>query len=385
MKDKPTQPQDDIGQRAAQEFAECIVDTVRESMLVLTPDLCVKSANLSFYRTFQVEPSATIGRLIFELGNGQWNIPSLRTLLGETLPRKKSFEDFRVEHHFEGIGHHVMMLNARRLDDQKMILLAIEDVTEKEKALQELLRLKETLEQRVKKRSQQVRQLASALVRAEQDERSRIAQILHDDLQQYLYRVRIKSRLVRRAAVEGNLDQLSRELEDEDRSLERALELTHQLTVDLIPPTMKSDDLAQAIHWVAEQMEAMHGLKVEVATQGDFRIPDHSARELLYQVVRELLFNVVKHAGVDCAAVRLTHQNGEGSICVSDHGRGFDPEDVQRSATKRSAFGLATVGERLGAFGWRLKAVSKPSQGTRITLTMPADVFTRSRQEPNQG
>lgn len=351
MKDRAQQQAGEDELRAAKDFAEIIVDTVRESMLVLLPNLCVKSANLSFYRTFRVAPEATIGRLIFDLGNGQWNIPSLRTLLEETLPRDQAFENFRVEHSFEDIGHHVMMLNARRFDDQKMILLAIEDVTEKEKNLQELLKLKNTLEERVEQRAQQIKQLAAALSRAEQEERSRIAQILHDDLQQHLYHVRMKSRMVKRAASEGNFERVSRELEEEDRSLENALEMTRQLTIDLIPPTAKSDDLVKTIQWVAKRMEAMHGLKVEVETEGDFRIPDSSARGLLYQIVRELLFNVVKHANVDRAAVRLSHRTGEGTICVSDQGSGFDLEKVERSQAKRTAFGFATAGERMMAFG----------------------------------
>ena len=113
--------------------AESIVQTVPEAILILTPDLRVMWANRSFYKTFQVEPMETEGQLIFELGNHQWNIPRLRTLLTEILPRCVELQDFEVEHDFLGIGRRTMRLNAKKLDSDslkvEMILLAIEDTT----------------------------------------------------------------------------------------------------------------------------------------------------------------------------------------------------------------------------------------------------------------
>jgi PAS domain S-box-containing protein len=121
--------------QAAQEYAENIVETVREAMLVLDGDLRVKSANGSFYRTFGVTPAETENRLLYDLGNRQWDILALRTLLEEILPRQTSFNDFEVAHDFESIGPKVMLLNARRVQgdhaDTGLILLAIEDITER--------------------------------------------------------------------------------------------------------------------------------------------------------------------------------------------------------------------------------------------------------------
>ncbi len=120
--------------RRAQEFAENIVETVREPLLVLDADLRVWRANRSFYQTFKVTAAETQNCLIFNLGNGQWNIPELRRLLEEILPRNNSFEDFLVEFDFGRIGRKSMLLNARRLvqqsDGSRWILLAIEGVTE---------------------------------------------------------------------------------------------------------------------------------------------------------------------------------------------------------------------------------------------------------------
>ncbi|MCX8063108.1 MAG: GAF domain-containing protein [Anaerolineales bacterium] len=127
-------------------FAEAVLDTVREALLVLDADLRVVSANRSLYRLFQVTPEETIGQLVYELGNRQWDIPALRKLLEDILPNNSHFDDFEVEHTFEKIGHRVMLLNARRVlqeEPQKsLILLAIQDITEK-KGAEETQRLSE--------------------------------------------------------------------------------------------------------------------------------------------------------------------------------------------------------------------------------------------------
>src|SRR4028118_2084043 len=98
-----------------QTFAQNIVDTVREPLLMLDPALRVRSANRAFYQTFQVSPEETENCLIYELGNGQWDIPALRTLLDDIIPRKSVFSDYELEHDFPTIGRRIMMLNARKL------------------------------------------------------------------------------------------------------------------------------------------------------------------------------------------------------------------------------------------------------------------------------
>src|SRR5659263_455441 len=112
-------------------FAEDIVGTIREPLLVLDSNRRVLSANPAFYRTFHVDPKETQGVLVYELGNRQWDIPRLRQLLVEILTESTTIENFEVDHEFHEIGHRTMVLNARRLDDSDKILLALEDITER--------------------------------------------------------------------------------------------------------------------------------------------------------------------------------------------------------------------------------------------------------------
>jgi len=119
-------------------YAENIVDTVREPLLVLDASLRVKSANQSFYKTFGLAEHQTINHLLYDLGHREWDIPELRRLLSEMLPEKQRLEDFRVEHEFSKIGRTTMLLNARQFPQQNgdapLILLAIEDITARSRA-----------------------------------------------------------------------------------------------------------------------------------------------------------------------------------------------------------------------------------------------------------
>ncbi|MEX2244724.1 MAG: response regulator [Fimbriimonadaceae bacterium] len=130
-------------------FSQNIVDTVREPLLMLDTTLRVHSANRAFYQTFHVSLEETENRLIYELGNGQWDIPALRTLLEDIVPTNSVFNDFELEHTFPAIGRRVMLLNARKLkagNHGELIVLAMEDVTERRRAEEEVAQAKEAAE-----------------------------------------------------------------------------------------------------------------------------------------------------------------------------------------------------------------------------------------------
>ncbi len=121
----------------ALEYTKSIINTVPEPLIILYEDLRVALANRSFYRAFKVKPRETEGRLIYDLGNRQWNIPKLQELLEDILPKTTSFDDFEVEHDFPDLGKRIMLLNACRIyleaNRTKLIILTIEDITERKK------------------------------------------------------------------------------------------------------------------------------------------------------------------------------------------------------------------------------------------------------------
>ena len=134
-------------------YMEALVDVARESFLILDPNLRVVMANQIFYQNFQVSKGATESQLIYELGNGQWNIPELKDFLEDILPNKKAMRDYEVRHVFETIGEKTMVLNARQIDSVQLIILAIEDVTDKKNLEEKLAEYAKGLEVKIAERT----------------------------------------------------------------------------------------------------------------------------------------------------------------------------------------------------------------------------------------
>jgi PAS domain-containing protein len=157
----------DFGERLWSEswaYIKTVVDTVREPFLILDKNLCVMAANESFYRTFKVEEKDTVNKLVYELGNRQWDVPALQKLLEDILPQDTYFKGFEVEHDFPVIGRKVMILNARRIyrkgvDSESfppIILLAMEDITEMVGVAEMLARHTTDFEEKMSRRTEEM-------------------------------------------------------------------------------------------------------------------------------------------------------------------------------------------------------------------------------------
>lgn len=146
-----------LDKETALHYIKTFSDTAREPFLILDSHLRVIGANTSFYKNFQVTKERTENQLIYDLGNGQWNIPELRKLLGEILPEKKAFNDYEVSHEFPDIGLKIMLLNARRLDTTNQILLAIEDITLKREIEKKLAAYTKNLEEGVTEKTAELK------------------------------------------------------------------------------------------------------------------------------------------------------------------------------------------------------------------------------------
>lgn len=300
--------------------------------------------------------------------------------IGETMEGDMIYElEFRINHPTRGrrwiLSRHRPLVAAA--DGELRLYGFIMDITARkqmEEALhereQELRQLNETLEIKVSERTQTIHNLAAQLTRAEQEERQRIAQILHDELQQRLYTVQVQLQFLRDSITETSPELIEIEFKEMGKWLTDAIETTRRLSIDLSPPILRDEGLVQAIKWLASQMKAQYGLEVDVQVDaGDsaFAILDKNLHVLLFQLVRELLFNVVKHAGVSLAHVSLAHVDNHIRIDVSDEGRGFDPELVQ----EEGAQGLDNIRHRLNFVGGDLEIESSLDHGTRVTLFTP--------------
>lgn len=639
--------------REAKVYAESIVETLHEPLLVLTPDLRVQSANEAFYEHFEVDREATIGRRIYELGNGQWDISALRNLLEEVLPHDEVFNDYEVRHEFEDLGERVMLLNARRLDHVQLILLGIRDITERKESEERIRRNEQRLKRMVnvprvgiltfdyegnllhandavlemldydrerferesftwrdftprghgeagehirktvletgggvpyeieyirkdgsrlwlmlvaadlgdgtivkyavditgrkealaavresearlaaetqalarlnelsdrlwqapgleegldemlegtislldgdkgniqllddgllrivaedgfdhdfldffdgaspgedaacgralrthevvviedvetdeayapllsaarsagyravtsapligsedmvlgvlsvhfgsphrpgaqeldrlrlyarlaasfierQRATVPLRELGRTLMMAEQEERRRIGQFLHDDLQQLLFGIQLRLESLTDAAGALDTPELSKDLREVLHWIGDAIASTRELSVDLVPPVLEGDGLGEALEWLASRMSERHQLDVDLHVEYEGRVGGENRDVLLFQVVRELLFNVVKHAGVLEATVMLRREGDSIELEVSDEGVGFNLEQAGRSRSRRTGLGLFSIRERISMTGGNVEIDTAPGQGTRIRITAP--------------
>ncbi len=252
---------------------------------------------------------------------------------------------------------------------------------ERDRLLQELRELTETLEKRVAERteelhtrSQQLTSMASALTVAEQRERERISQILHDDLQQLIYSTQMRVLLLESELADPpELQNIRQGLGEVSQLHDQAITIVRSLTVELSPPIL-SEEFQEALEWLASHMEISYGLRVSIIGGNDAEPASNDIRDLAFQVVRELLFNVVKHADTDEAQLTLQQQEEQYLITIADKGRGFDPEKMKQNGAQKAGYGLNSIRQRLGLFGGTLEIESTPMAGTRITISLPGRV-----------
>jgi len=223
-----------------------------------------------------------------------------------------------------------------------------------------------------KQAEQAVHQLVADLFLVEQRERDRIAQILHDELQQQLYTVRLQLSLLKDAQASGDEALFAKELAATQELVGQSLATTRQLNVNLSPPILRDEGLAEALVWLAAQMERQHHLVVTIDSEEPIVIADKGLQVLLFQTVRELLFNVVKHAETNHAEVRLRQESDQVIVTVKDDGRGFDAASIL--ADRPSGSGLTTFRHRLTLVGGQLDVESSPANGAQITVSAPLQI-----------
>lgn len=243
------------------------------------------------------------------------------------------------------------------------------DITERRQAEFQRQRWTQELERRVSERTKELvrthdrlRGLAQDLTLTEQRERQRIAGELHDYLAQMLVVTRLKLNHAAQVIAPHPAGAL---MQEADQLLDQCLTYTRTVVAELMPPTLKQFGLAAGLRWLGERMERQ-GLAVQVDVPDDMPPLSDDRTTLLYQCVRELLFNALKHAGTGEATVTMTQENGSLQIVVRDQGRGCDPVAVLES--RNDTFGLFSIRERMEAMGGWMTLDSAPGRGTTVTL-----------------
>jgi len=242
------------------------------------------------------------------------------------------------------------------------IFAAARDITARKRAEEALRQANADLDQR----ASQLRALTGELALSEQRERSRLAKILHDHLQQLLVAAKFRVTILGRTG-DDVLKQAGKEVEE---LIDESIAASRSLTAELSPPILNEAGLNAGLQWLARRMADTQGLFVNLELAESGPLPE-DIKVLLFESVRELLLNVVKHANTRSAMVNLRRFDRSLQVTVSDEGAGFDPTTMPAAGKEGGGFGLFSIRERLGLMGGTFEMESIPGQGSRVVLSVP--------------
>jgi signal transduction histidine kinase/DNA-binding response OmpR family regulator len=383
MEDVTERRRSEADLRAIETYAQDIVDTVREPLLILDTTLRVQSGNRAFYHTFKVSPEETENRLIYELGNGQWDIPALRTLLEDIVPKSSVFNDFELEHDFPALGRRVMLLNARKLQaghHGELLVLAMEDVTERRRAEEEVAKAKEASEA------------------ANRTKSLFLANMSHE-LRTPLNAIVGYSEMLQEEAAEQKLDSFVADLEKINASGRHLLALINDILdlskieagkMDLYIESFDLNTLIDEVASTIQPMIAKNANELHIdrsADLGGMRADQVKVRQALFNLVS----NAAKFTHEGSITLRAERQRMDGAewieFRVTDTGIGLSAEKIVKlfqdftqadaSTTRKfggTGLGLALTRRFCQMMGGDVTVRSVPGEGSTFTIKLPAIV-----------
>lgn len=351
--------------RENEQRLSALLNASTEPIMLLDCQGCLIVANEAFGRLFGTPVATLLGHPIPSLGPSELvrnRAERFRQVFQSRQPVR--FEDTRGDQFFDNNFYPLLG------KDGQVTAVAVysRNITARKTAELALLQANAELEKKVRDRTAQIRALASELTLAEQKERKRVSGILHDNIQQLLIAARYRL---------GGLNQVRNKktqqiLAQVDDLIGQAITCSRTLSGELSPPILQTGGLEPALEWLASWMENNHGLKVGLSFRGRVQLQKDGILTLLFQVIRELLLNVVKHAQTQTAHVEVIQVKQVLRVIVSDQGVGFDPKTLMHSSGRATGFGLLSIRERLQLLGGSMEIESAPHQGSRLTLLAPS-------------
>lgn len=305
-----------------------------------------------------------IGRTVIEVLPAPVGDDCMRAISELTTPRDVS--SFSYELQIE--GRRRWFEGRVALCGEKTVIVLVRDFTEQRTAETRLREANTALH----RRTRQLQQLEHELSRVEQRERRRMAQLLHDNLQQLLVGAKFNlSLLANRLATDGDRDITKMVTE----IIDKVLDQSRSLTAELYPTVLYEGSLNQSLNWIKTHVAHLHGLEVEVTIEvhSDLQLPE-SVRFTMFNSVLELLLNVTKHSGVKKASIIVsTSSDDQVKLAVSDEGKGFLPSVLDQTEDNMASFGLFALNERISWLGGEVEIQSRPGAGCTVTLSLPVE------------
>jgi PAS domain S-box-containing protein len=326
------------------------------TLLTRLEDGVVMNANHAFLDYLGIQREDVVGQTVQEFNLGLNLHSKQRSLLTVQLLKDGGIRNFEEEIELPSGEIKTVLTSIQYIfiEEKDAIISTFIDITDRVQA------------------ERQIRKLTIDLTTAEQEERQRLSQILHDDLQQRIFAVKIQVENMEQAIEKNDPNYSKVDFQKLAEWLAEAINITRQLSADLSPLSLKGEEFPEVILWLVSQMKEQYGLEVKLDIQdGRIRL-DNNLQLLLFHTVRELLFNVVKHSGKLEAFVAIRREAEDLlQIHVEDGGVGFEAKAVLQEGN--SAHGLTNIYQRLKLFGCSLEIDSATGGGTRVTIDCPLD------------